>query len=110
MEHFYISSELQNRKYGQRALEELKNQGKTIILEIDSVVDDISQHRKGFYERVGFKANPFQHVHPPYHKENHGHKLIIMSCPKEIPESLYQRFHTYLQNTVMDNAISESAD
>lgn len=110
VEHLYISSELRNRKYGQRTLEELKKQNKTIILEIDPILDDISKRRKGFYERVGFKANPFLHIHPPYHKENLGHELIIMSCPKEIPEALYQRFNTYLQNTVMDNACLEPAD
>ncbi|MBQ8642252.1 MAG: GNAT family N-acetyltransferase [Clostridia bacterium] len=108
VEHFYISPVLRNRKYGQRALEELKKENKTIILEIDPVVDDISRRRKEFYERVGFKANPFPHVHPPYHEGNHGHTLIIMSCPEEIPETLYQRFNTYLQNTVMDHAISIS--
>lgn len=110
VEHFFISPDLRNRKYGQRALEELKKQNKTIILEIDPVADDISQRRKGFYERVGFRANPFPHVHPPYHEGNHGHELIVMSCPEEIPESMYQRFNTYLQNTVMDHAIAGSEE
>lgn len=59
-------------------LAELARQNKTIILEIDPLVDDASVRRKGFYERCGYVANAFAHVHPPYQAANRGHELIVM--------------------------------
>ena len=49
--------------YKRQALEWLGKKEKTIILEIDPPSDDISIHRKSFYERCGFKENAFSHVH-----------------------------------------------
>ena len=57
-----------NKKYGQKALEKLDEKGKCVILEIDPPKDEVSIRRKHFYERCGFVENPFNHVHPPYHK------------------------------------------
>lgn len=101
VEHFCILPELRNRHYGQRILAELGKQGKTIILEIDPPVDDISVRRKGFYERCGFAENPYPHVHPPYHRGNHGHELVVMSCPEKITPEEYDGFDAYLKHTVM---------
>ncbi len=78
---------------------------KILILEIDPPVDDISKRRKGFYERCGFTENSFRHIHPPYHRGNDGHDLIIMSCPKQISQNEYNAFYQYLQNRIMGNAL-----
>ena len=67
--HFCIFSEMRGWKYGQRTLKELNEKGKTIILEIDPPVEEISIRRKGFYERCGFMANLYSHTHPAYHRE-----------------------------------------
>ncbi len=101
VEHFCILPELRNRRHGQRILAELGKQGKTIILEIDPLVDEISVRRRGFYERCGFAENPYPHVHPPYHKGNRGHELVVMSCPEEITQEAYNAFDKYLEREVM---------
>ena len=103
VEHFCILPELRNRHYGQRILAELSRQDKTIILEIDPPVDEISVRRRGFYERCGFAENPYPHVHPPYHKGNHGHELVVMSCPGKITQEEYDAFDGYLKREVMRN-------
>ena len=54
IEHFCMLPDVRGRGCGARALELLRARGKTIILEIDPPVDDISRRRKGFYERNGF--------------------------------------------------------
>ena len=59
----------------------LAAEGKPVILEIDPPVDDLSHRRQGFYERAGYHANPYAHVHPPYHAANRGHALVVMSYP-----------------------------
>ena len=101
VEHFCILPELRNRHYGQHILTELSKQGKAIILEIDLPVDEISVRRKGFYERCGFAENPYPHVHPPYHKGNHGHALVVMSCPEKITPEEYAAFDMYLRGETM---------
>lgn len=99
IEHFCILPELRNRHYGQRALELL--QPMPLILEIDPPVDAVSVRRKGFYERCGFVENPYAHVHPPYHKGNHGHDLVVLSRPAVLTQAEYDRFRKYLDTVVM---------
>ena len=74
---------------------------KTVILEIDPPNDDVSVRRKAFYERAGYRANPFEHIHPPYHSEYNGHRLVVMTCPTAISENEYKNFNSYLENVVM---------
>ncbi|MDO5111800.1 MAG: GNAT family N-acetyltransferase [Clostridia bacterium] len=101
VEHFCILPEMRNKSYGQRALELLGQNNKTVILEIDPPVDALSVHRKGFYERNGFIENPYPHVHPPYHKGNAGHDLVVMSYPAGITQAAYDAFKHYLDHHVM---------
>ncbi len=106
VEHFCILPEMRNKKYGQKALNLLAQRQKTVILEIDPPVDTISIHRKGFYERCGFVQNPYSHIHPPYHKRNTGHNLVILSYPGRITQAQYDAFQYYLEKHVMENAFS----
>lgn len=101
VEHFCISPQMRNRHCGQRALALLGQKDKTVILEIDPPEDTISIRRRGFYERAGFQTNGFAHVHPPYHKENQGHRLIVMSYPQKLTEEGYEQFYRYLKHVVM---------
>ena len=103
VEHFCIDSTLRNQGFGSRALQLLLETGKTVILEIDPPVDDISRRRKGFYERCGFAANPYPHIHPPYHQDLSGHALVVMSAPNPIGDEAYKGFSAHLQETVMGN-------
>lgn len=92
VEHFCTFPELRGQGYGRRALEVLGRRGKTVILEIDPPADPVSIRRKGFYERCGYVANPFPHVHPPYHRGVKGHDLVVMSCPKALGPREYEEF------------------
>ena len=101
VEHLCILPEMRNKHYGQKVLELLGSGGKKVILEIDPPVDDISARRRGFYERCGFKQNPYPHIHPPYHRDNKGHPLVIMSSPAQITAEEYGLFKRYLERRVM---------
>ncbi len=101
VEHFCVRPELRGKRIGQRALALLGERGKVVILEIDPPADDISIRRKGFYERCGYRENPFAHVHPPYHAGNSGHTLVVMSFPRPISAAEYAGFSNYLKSTVM---------
>lgn len=102
IEHFCISPEMRNRQYGQQALELMNQKGKTIILEIDPPVNEISKRRKNFYERVQYKSNEFEHIHPPYHEGYKGHSLVVMSYPNKLSENEYNKFNQYLRKVVMN--------
>lgn len=103
IEHFCILPEMRNKRYGQRALA-LLLQAHPLMLEIDPPIDEISLRRKGFYECCGFVANPFPHVHPPYHPGNHGHALVVMSAPAPLTQKDYDAFNRYLQDEIMKDA------
>ena len=104
IEHLCILPEMRNRQYGKKILSLLTEKPKLCILEIDPPVDGISRRRKGFYERCGFIENPLQHIHPPYHRGNEGHRLVIMSSPRQVLQSEYTAFSQYLQERVMASA------
>ena len=105
VEHFCILPELRGMGCGRRALELLQVMGKRIVLEIDPPEDAIAVRRKGFYERCGFAVNPYPHIHPPYHRGNGGHALVVMSWPGALPPKEYSAFAQYLQSRVMDGAL-----
>lgn len=104
IEHLCILPELRNRRYGEQALELLKATGKTLLLEIDPPADPISRRRKAFYERCGFRENPFPHAHPPYHRGLAPHPLVIMTCPEPVSPSVYDAFSKGLRQRVMAHA------
>ena len=104
VEHFAMLPSVRGRGYGQRALELLGASGKCVILEIDPPLDAVSIRRKAFYERAGYRTNPFAHVHPPYRREFRGHRLVVMSYPARIPEAQYRAFSDYLKTVVMEGA------
>lgn len=106
IEHLCILPEMRNKQYGKKTLALLAEQGKMLILEIDPPEDDISKRRKIFYERCNFTENPFSHIHPPYHKENEGHRLVIMTSPQKISNDMFDVFSHYLKDRVMKNAFS----
>ena len=102
IEHFCVMPSQRNKHYGQKILNAY--QETPLILEIDPPVDEISIRRKRFYERCGFVANPYFHIHPAYHCENTGHELVIMSSPEMLKRGEYEHFNQYLRNIVMKNA------
>lgn len=106
IEHFCILPEMRGRKYGQTTLEWLAKSGKSIILEIDPPMDDMARRRKCFYERCGFAENPYPHIHPPYHRGNAGHALVVMTYPHSIDPQTYDRFNAYLKDHIMNHAFS----
>lgn len=78
---------------------------KQVLLEIDPVEDEVSEKRLRFYERLGYKKNPYTHTHPPYDSSFEPHKLIVLSLGRELSEDEYNLFYNDLANVVMkDNS------
>ena len=102
VEHFCILPGLRGHGLGHQTLELLRL--KPVILEIDPPEYDISIRRKDFYERCGFTANPYSHIHPPYHRSHDGHRLVIMSRPDVLTPDKFDDFVRYLHDIVMNGA------
>lgn len=106
VEHFCVEPSMRGHGLGTLILAELAKKSKPIILEIDPLTDDVAIRRKGFYERCGYVANGFAHIHPPYQAANHGHALIVMSHPRALSQAEFDTFTVDLREKVM--AYSES--
>lgn len=104
MELYKISFPVHEQREKDSQEELLKEKGKAVILEIDQPIDEQSMRRKGFYERCEFVENSYVHIHPPYHRGNQVHELILMTFPKEISEGMYESFREYLEYRIMENA------
>lgn len=75
------------------------NPGKRILLEIDPPADEASRRRLKFYERLGFAANDYEHIHPSYvsGEKAHPHPLVLMSHGGKITPQEFARFRKFLQ-------------
>ena len=66
LEHFTTRPELRGQGLGAKALGLLKEKGKTIILEIEDPLDEMTTRRYEFYRRNGFLMTPHYHIQAKY--------------------------------------------
>lgn len=100
LEHFAVEPRLRNAGLGAKALTLLKELGKPIILEIELPEDELTRRRKLFYERNGFRENPWHHIQPKYRRGDKDLALMLLSYPAAIMEDTWQRFETFLEENV----------
>ncbi len=79
VEHLATSPLVRNKGYGQRIMEELRNQFQgLLILEVEKPVDEMSRRRIGFYERCGFRLCEKDYVQPAYRKGGESLPMFLM--------------------------------
>ena len=105
IEHYAINTALRGQGLGSRILNDLQQKtDRTIILEIDEVIDDISTRRLRFYQHLGFVMNPYYHQLPKYRLDPSEHtqaRLMILTYPKPIDLQTYEQFNSDLNQIVM---------
>lgn len=106
IEHLAVSPALRGQNYGTKILQSFcqtnfYEKNKDIILEIDPPIDNVSIQRLNFYSKLGFKLQPFTHVHPPYRQGYTGHPLKVLSFSQDISPITYNLFNTYLKSYIM---------
>ncbi len=103
IEHLAIHPDRRGQNYGSLVLNQFIEQNeKSIILEIDPLVDDISVKRYHFYKHLGFIKNNHKHTHPAYREGFQDHELIILSTQKVLSKKEYEQFYSDLKNIVMN--------
>ena len=100
LEHFVTLPEVRGNGYGAKALDLLKAKNKTILLEIEPPVDQITERRFGFYKRNGFVMNDFYHIQAKYHIGDEDFELKVMSYPKALSNEEYRSFYEYMTREI----------
>lgn len=92
-EHLAVLPEKRNSGIGSLAVEEAKKyySGKTLVLEVEKPLSDITKRRVAFYERHGFKNNGVFYEQPSYHNESPV-ELDLMSCPEKLSKEELEDF------------------
>ncbi len=103
VEHFAVNKAYRGFGYGTKFLGDFMKtyDGRTIVLEIDPVVDELSQRRLRFYKSLGFSENPFMHKCPVYRLNTPEADLQVLSHPGPIDCDFYERFNSDLREVVM---------
>lgn len=102
IEHFAVNGEMRGRQIGSHSLALFaETVGKTIILEIDPLIDEVSRKRYRFYEKLGYITNHYRHHHPAYNPIFPPHELVVLSYPGQLDENKYNRFNHDLTYIVM---------
>ena len=101
VEHFAVAPQLRGAGYGSRILKAFCTREPDTLLEIDPPVDAISRRRLNFYTRLGFRMQPFTHVHPPYRRGFQGHELKVLTFARDWTETEYRQFAAFLKENVM---------
>lgn len=103
IEHFAINTHIRGKGYGSDLLRNfIQSTDKIVLLEIDPIIDSISEARLRFYKKCGFYENPYPHKHPSYRSEYHPHHLIVLTTQRPISEKEYQSFNLDLSKIVMN--------
>lgn len=71
-----------------------------VILEVEPPVDEMTKRRVGFYERLGFRLNPYEHYQPPLNPTTGVVELKIMSSLGGLTEELQKNYRRMLNVAV----------
>ncbi|MEF9950239.1 MAG: GNAT family N-acetyltransferase [Mucinivorans sp.] len=106
LEHLATVPELRGQNIGGQALEQWKNNenGRTLMLEIEPPLDEITHRREGFYLRHAMQINTHKHLHPSYSPLTVTHELRVMSFPQLLTDEQFVDFRNYLLNHILGAA------
>ncbi len=92
IEHLLIDPELRSGGYGTKAIELVKKlYKKPIILEAEAPETEIQIKRIRFYEKSGFKINPYSYLQPSFHN-GEPVPLKLLSYPELLTQDQYDLF------------------
>ena len=90
VEHFAVQPELRGQGIGAALMAELRKRvgDVPLVLEAEPPQDSaIAQRRIAFYERLGFRLNPYDYVQPAMAEGESPVPLVIMSSPEALTET-----------------------
>lgn len=104
VEHLAVNERLRGNNIGTATLKLFNDEvRKTVILEIDPVIDEVSAKRLQFYQKLGFELNLYKHYHPAYNSSYAPHELLVLNTGVKLTPALYNTFKGDLERVVMRN-------
>ncbi|MCD8029244.1 MAG: GNAT family N-acetyltransferase [Erysipelotrichaceae bacterium] len=109
IEHFAVDENYRGQGLGSMIIEDMKLlSDKPLVLEVEKIVDTITQKRVHFYEKHGFQLSSYLFVQPPLRDNAKDVLLIYMSYPTLLDNNMYDRIFTELKNKVYTRSEYES--
>lgn len=103
LEHLAVEPARRGRGVGHAALDLLHRRAgkRPVILEIEPVVDVMTQRRRRFYESCGYVMLPYPHEQLPFHPGERPLPLALMSFPRAMTEAEVEAFEVFLREHIM---------
>ncbi len=101
LEFFAINRQMRGKNYGSRLMEDLCDDKRRVILEIEPPADEMTKKRLRFYERLGFVLNDYDYIHPSFQHPPHPHSLRIMSNGGKLGKKDYEDYISFMKNVVL---------
>jgi GNAT superfamily N-acetyltransferase len=108
LEHLATTKASRGKGHGKKLVQEcLKDTKKPVFLEIEPIIeeDPMTGRRAGFYERLGFHANPFIYEQMPLKPEDKPMELWIMSYGSTISEEDFLPYKKEIYHSVYKKEI-----
>lgn len=101
IEHIAVHKECRNQGLGAKLISELKENSQSLLcLEVELPEDNMSQRRIGFYERNGFKVNPYPYTQPPLRAGDLSIPMYLLTSGKTVDEAYFLKMKAMLYKTV----------
>lgn len=103
IEHLAVNTQNRGGSIGTKVVQTLLDEhiGYNVILEIEPPVTEITQRRLRFYNKFGFKENPYEYTHPSYAREIFTYRLDILSYPNKLSQMEYDSFCEFISNVIL---------
>jgi GNAT superfamily N-acetyltransferase len=80
VEHFMVSSLHRSEGIGSKIFSDfLTQESSSVILEVEPVIDILTERRVNFYKRLGLELLPYDYKQPSYHKNYPFKPMLLMS-------------------------------
>ena len=100
-EHLAISKNQRGKGIGTKIiLKHIKNAEKPVFLEVHPPVTALAKRRINLYKRLGFNLNHFYYEQPALRENESSQQLMIMSYPKSISETDFNKYKNEIYNNV----------
>ncbi|MCD7839340.1 MAG: GNAT family N-acetyltransferase, partial [Erysipelotrichaceae bacterium] len=101
IEHFAVDESYRGQGIGSKIIEDMKLlSDKPLVLEVEEIVDNITQKRVHFYEKHDFVLSSYHFIQPPLRDNAKDVPLIYMSYPALLDNDMYDKIYIELKNKV----------
>lgn len=93
VEHLAVAALCRDQGIGQLLMNRFLTESQDlVVLEVELPTDENSRRRIGFYERLGFKLNPFAYRQLPMREGGCAVEMLLLSFPRFLDISEFERY------------------